>query len=89
MRIWYDSVCKPYISVIYGASGLHLGGFVSDKSQELKDKMYTDDSILYMIPPRYTGLLQPSDGGINKSLKDCLKNLRQHGAQQACCASYW
>ena len=28
---------------------------------------------LYLIPPDYTGLLQPCDVGINKSLKDRLE----------------
>ena len=30
--------------------------------------------MIYMVSPHYTGLLQPCDVGINKSLKDRLKN---------------
>ncbi len=72
-RIWYDEVYKPYIAAKDGGSGLLLDEFVWHKSQELKDKMETDDFILYIILPHYTGLLQPCDVGINKSLKDRLK----------------
>ncbi len=48
--------------------------FVCHKSQDLKNKLESDDSQLYMIPPHYTGLFQPCDVGINKSLEDRLKH---------------
>ncbi len=72
MPISYDQVCNPYISVGDRKSGVFLDDFVCHKSEELKDKMKTDDSIVYMITTHYTDLLQPCDVGINKSLKDLL-----------------
>ncbi len=45
----------------------------------MKDKLQADDSLLYLIPSHYTGLWQPCDVGINKSLKKRLKK----------CASKW
>ena len=43
------------------------------KSQELKKSLQDVYSDLYLVPPHYTGLLQPCDVEINKSLKDRLK----------------
>ena len=71
--IWYERVYKPHISTCDGESGLLLDDFICQESQVLKNKLETDDSLLYFIPPHYTGLLQPCDVGINKSLKDRLK----------------
>ena len=36
--------------------------------------MNSDNSLIYLILPHYTGLLQPCEVGINKSLKDRLRN---------------
>ena len=56
-----------------GNIGLLLEGFTCHKSDTLQSQMDDDNPLLYMIPPHYTGLLQPCDVGINKSLKDRLK----------------
>ena len=73
MRICYDSVFKPYITQHNGEAGLLLDDFICHKSDALKNALKDDDTHLYMIPPHYTGLLQPCDVGINKSLKDRLQ----------------
>ena len=73
MRIWYDKFYKPYIGTVTSTSGLLLDDFVCHKSGELTQRLNSDNSLLYMIPPHYTGLLQPCDVGINKSLKDQMK----------------
>ncbi len=75
--VWYERVYKPYISSCQRESGLLLDDFVCHKSQELKDKLNTDDSVLYLIPPHYTGLLQPCDIGINKSFRTFAGSLDQ------------
>ena len=73
MSIWYERVYKPHISTCDGESGLILDDFICHKSQVLKNKLEIDDFLLYLIPSHYTGLLQPCDVEINKSLKDRLK----------------
>ena len=73
MAIWYNKVYKPYIAGYTGNSGLILDDFICHKSDNMKQKMNSDNTMLYMIPPHYTGLLQPCDVGINKSLKDRLR----------------
>ena len=73
MSIWNERVYKPHISTCNGDSGLLLDDFICHKSQVLKNKLETDDSLLYFIPPHYTRLLQPCDVRINKFLKDRFK----------------
>ncbi len=73
MSIWYDSVYKPYISSWNGRSGLLLDNFKFHRSSELLEAMEEDNAHRYMIPAHYTVLLQPCDVGINKPLKDRLK----------------
>ncbi len=73
MSIWYDNVFKPYVSECTGHSGLLLDDFKCHKNSDLQEAMDEDNANLYMIPPHYTGLLQPCDVGINKPLKDRLK----------------
>ena len=43
------------------------------RNPELQTKMDEANADRYMITPHYTGLLQPCDFGINKQLKDRLK----------------
>ena len=73
MEIWYNKIYKPYIAGYTGNSGLLLDDFICHKSDTLKHKMHADNTMLYMIPPHYAGLLQLCDVGINMSLKDRLK----------------
>ena len=73
MRIWYDKAYKPYIGTVSSTSGLLLDDFVCHNSGELTQRLNSDNYLLYVIPPIYTGLLQPCDVGINKSLKDRMK----------------
>ena len=73
MNIWYESVFKPYVSGCTERSGLLLDDFKCHRSAELQTKMDEANADRYMIPPHYTGLLQPCDVGINKPLKDRLK----------------
>ncbi len=61
---------KPHIRHCQGQSGLLLDDFVCHKSQDLKDKLESDNSQLYMIAPRYTGLLQPCDVTWMKTIRD-------------------
>ena len=74
MQIWYNEVYKSYIADADRKSCLLLGDFICRKSQELTKKLAYDDTLLYMIPTHYTGLLQLCDVSINKSLKVRLKN---------------
>ena len=73
MSIWYLKVFKPYVASYGRHSGLLLYGFKCHKSQELQDALDSDNSSLYMVPPHYSGILQPCPVGINKPLKDKLK----------------
>ncbi len=73
MSIWYERVYKLCISTCNGESGLILDDFICHKYQHLKDKLQADDSLLYLIPLYYNGLLQPCKVGIYKPLKDRLK----------------
>ena len=50
-----------------------LDDFKCHRSPEFQAKMDKANADRYMIPPHYTGLLQPCDVGINKPLKDRLK----------------
>ena len=72
--IWYNEVYKSSIADADGKAGLLLDDLICHKPQELSDKLANEDYLLYIIPTHYTRLLQPSEAGINKSLKDCLKN---------------
>ena len=56
-----------------GHSGLLLDDFKCHRSPEFLQAMEKDNTHPYMIPPHYIGLLQPCDVGINKPLKDRLK----------------
>ena len=53
--------------------GLLLEDFNCHKSDSLQSQMDHEYALLYMIARHYSGLLQPCDVGINKSLKDLLK----------------
>ena len=56
-----------------GHSGLLLDDFRNQSSPELLQAIEVDNAHRYMIPPHHTGLLQPCDVGINKPLKDRLR----------------
>ena len=43
------------------------------KERRTENALRDDDTRFHIIPTHYTGLLQPCDVGINKSLKDQLK----------------
>ena len=73
MNIWYNKVYRPYIFDCTGESGLLLDDFKVHKNPDISELMSQDNANQYMIPPHYTGLLQPCDVGINKSLKERLK----------------
>ena len=73
MCIWQDYVYKPYVTGTNGRSGLLLDDFKCHRSPELLQAMEDDNAHGYMIPTHYTGMLQPCDVGINKPLKDRLK----------------
>ena len=73
MSIWYNKVYKPHIANYDGHSGLLLDDFKCHKGDELRSAMHDDNAMRFMISPHYTGVLQPCDVGINKSLKDRLK----------------
>ena len=44
MRVWYDSVFKPYISQYDGEAGLLLDDFTCHKSDALKNAFKNDDT---------------------------------------------
>ena len=73
MSISYQKVFRAYMETHDGNVGLLLDDFICHKSDTLQSQMDDDNALLYIIPPHYTGLLQPRDVGINKSLKDRLK----------------
>ena len=75
MALWYEKVYKPYVASHDGESALLLDDFVCHKDESLMQEMDRDGIIRILIPPHYTGILQPCDVGINKSLKDRLKKL--------------
>lgn len=73
LHIWYDKVYMPYIGAGESTSSLFLDDFINHKSDSLKQCLNSDNSLLHLIPAHYTGLLQPCDVSIDKSLKDQLK----------------
>ena len=73
MKIWYETVFHPYICGNTGESGLILDNYICHKDAELMELMQADNTIRILIPPHYTAVLQPCDVGINKALKDLLK----------------
>ena len=79
MSIWYNKIYKPHIANYGGHSGLLLDDFKCHKGDELRSAMHDDNAMCFMIPAHYTGVLQPCDVGINKSLKDRLKRLHLIG----------
>ena len=79
MTNWYSSVIKPNIAGYNVNTGLSLDDFKCNHSENFTSLLEESNVRSYKIPPHYTALLQPCDVGINKSLKDRLKN----------CASNW
>ena len=73
MRIWYAKFYKHYISTVSSTSGLLLDNFLFHNSDQRKQRLNSDNSLLYMILPQYTGLLRSCDVGINKLPKDWMK----------------
>ncbi len=82
MDIWYKIVYQPYIAVCAGESGLLLDDFIVLKNSEIMALMNDDKVNRYIISPHYTGLLQPCDIGINKSLTERLQNLQPIGEEK-------
>ncbi len=73
MKIWYKNTIKPYIAGYSGCSGLLLDDFKCHYSESFNSILEENGVLSYMISPHYTAFLQPCDVGINKSLKDRLK----------------
>ena len=73
IEIYCNKIYKPYFAGYTSNGGLLLDDFICHKSDTLKHKMDADNTILDMIPPHYTDLMQPCGVRINKSLKDPLK----------------
>ena len=73
MKVWHKKVLKVHLKYFDGCAGLSLDDFVCRKSNDLIDRLRSDNCLLQYIPPHYTSLLQPCDVGINKPLKDRLK----------------
>ena len=81
MRIWYEKIFKPYVDTAPGETGILLDDFICRKYAEIKSKLTDNYAMLYIIQNHYTNILQPSDVGINKSLKDRLKKASSQGRQ--------
>ncbi len=73
MNIWYNTIIKLYIAGYSGCSGLLLDDFKCHYSESFNSILEENGVLSYMISPHYTAFLQPCDVGINKSLKDRLK----------------
>ena len=73
MAIWFNKVYRRYIANYDVESGLLLDDFKVHKNTKVLELMNQDNTNRYVIPPHYTGLLQPFDVGINNSLKERLK----------------
>lgn len=73
MAIWYDKIYRPYASEHNAKSALLLDDFLCHKGDALQEVINSDNAIRIMIPPHYTCIVQPCDVGINKPLKDKLK----------------
>ena len=73
MLKWYDSVWKPYIAGYDSESGLLLGNYKVHTMKILMEYMTNDKIKRFLIPGNRTSVLQPCDVGINKSLKERLK----------------
>ena len=54
---------------------LLLDDYVCHKQDKFIDKLSEVNTLLSLIPPGYTSVLQPCDVGINKPLKSRLQNL--------------
>ena len=64
MRIWHDSVLKPYITQHDGEAGLLLDDFIFHKSDALKmHRGMTIRICTLLFPPPYAGLLQSCNVG--------------------------
>lgn len=75
MKLLYNKVYEPYCQAHHGKSTLLLDDIICLKYENWLQEMEEDDVMRIMIPPHYTEILQPCDVGINKPLKDRLKNL--------------
>ena len=73
MKIWDKKVLKVHLKYFDGCAGLLLDDFECHKSNDFIDRLRCDNCLLHFIPSHYTSLLQPCDVGINKPLKDRLK----------------
>ena len=73
MRIQYDKYSNRTLLKFLRETEILLDDFICHKSAEIKNKLFDDDGIPYMILHHHSGLLQPCDVGIDKSLKDRLQ----------------
>ncbi len=73
MNIWYTNIWKQHIAGHNGESGLILDDYQVHKTDSLLQRMTSDLTTRYLIPGGYTAVLQPCDVGVNKPLKQRLK----------------
>ncbi len=69
MGIEYNKVWKPYVEGRSSPSMLLLDDLTCHIQDVLLDEMKQSNSIVPIIPPGYTSVLQPCDVGIIKTLK--------------------
>ena len=75
MQIWFEKIWQPYVRSHTGNSMLLLDDYVCHKQEQFVEKLSGVDTLLTLIPPGYTSVLQPCDVGINKPLKSRLQKL--------------
>ena len=73
MAVWYGKIYKPYGMKNDGEAAMLLDDFICHKSESLRSALNADNILRFMIPPNHTCVLQPCNVGINKPLKDRLK----------------
>ena len=71
---WYDSVWKLSISDYDAESGLLLDSYKVCTMESLMERMTNDKTEQFLIPGNCTSVLHPCDVGVNKPLKERLKN---------------
>jgi hypothetical protein len=74
MLDWVERVWKPYASRINGPKLLILDSCTSHLTPEVRRKISNLQTELEVIPPGYTGKLQPLDVGLNKPFKDRVRH---------------
>ena len=74
MQIWYEKIWRPYLENYNGNSMLLLDDFKCHKKESFVEKLEELNTKRCEVPPGYTPVLQPCDVGINKVLKEKLRN---------------